>query len=73
MTLGSGRVEIWRRERVSSNDTSLNSMTRYRERRWWRWVMVMAPRREAAEMYKYKYLSIVIYSVYVVWKCYSRK
>jgi len=58
---------------VSLNDTSLNSMTRYRERRWWRSVMVIGPRREAEEMFKYKYLSVVIYSVYVVWKWYSQK
>ena len=65
MMLGFSRVEIWRRsERVSLKNRSLNSMTKYRERRWWRWVMVVGPREEAGEMFKY--CLVVIYSVYVV-------
>jgi len=57
---------------VSWNGNSWKSMTRYRERRWWRWAMVIGPREAAAEMFKYKYLLVVIYSV-VVLKWYSRK
>ena len=35
--------------------------------------MVIGPRKVAAEMFRYKHLSVVIYSVYVVLEWYSRK